>query len=425
MDSEVSIEALAVPYFNEKPRSLTPRENAAFQQWFTEALAKNWIEKSTSRHSSGLLFVPKKNGELRTVVNFVRLNEITKSRVYAPLANTTLRQAIARSRYYTKIDLKNAFYHMTVRQKDRWLTAFRTPRGLYQFRALPQGLKNAPGEFQLYIESILAELIGDEVTVHIDDILIHCLLRERCAALSKQVVRRLHDARIEINKEKSQYLVSTVDYCSYRYGNGVITPLCRTETVDDWPTPRNKTEVQAILGFANHFRDHAPSLASIATPLYALTGKADWAWTSSHQKAFELIKKTLHRLVSTHEHMRDQPAEITTDASLFGIGCILHQGRNVTAIISRSLTKEERNYDAAERELLAVVYALDKWIWLVEDSPRITVHTDNMINTGLLTPSSSNRRRNRWIERLSRHVITWHHIPGKNNSADYPSRRDD
>jgi hypothetical protein len=425
MSRVVSIELTEVPRFNAKPRSLTPREQKAFDKWFTEALQKKWVRPSQARHSSGLIWVPKKNGELRPCIDYRQLNAITKKRVYAPLADTTLRQAISRSRWYTKIDLKNAFYHMFIETSDTWKTAFRTPKGLYEFVVLPFGLQNAPGEFQLYIERVLNELLGDHVTVHIDDILIHAETREECASMSHRVVARLKDAQIEINREKSTYLTQSVDYCSYRYGYGTIQPIYRTETIDDWPMPRGKRDLQSILGFANHYREHIPNYASLAQPLYALTGNSDWDWKPRHSECVARIKKALHNMVMTHSHDRMQPCTITTDASLFAIGAIMTQKGHVTAIISRSLTKEEKNYDASERELLAVVYALDKWIWLVEEAPRILVRTDNMINTGLLTPSESNRRRNRWIERLGRHVITWKHIPGKDNPADYPSRRPD
>ncbi|GFF62799.1 hypothetical protein IFM62136_05451 [Aspergillus lentulus] len=127
---------------------------------------------------------------------------------------------------------------------------------------LPFSPENAPSEFQLYIERVLGHTLGDEVTAHIDNILIHSLDRAK---------------------------------------------------------------------FANHFQDHDLGLAYAAQPLQP------WQWTST---------------------TRTDPCEFTTNASLFAIGAILSQSSHVTTIISRSLTKEERNYDAAERELLGVVYAL-------------------------------------------------------------------
>lgn len=81
----------------------------------------------------------------------------------------------------------------------------------------------------------------------------------------------------------------------------------------------------------------------------------------------ERMEKSLVRhMVLTNEHDSSAPCTITTDASLFGIGAILTQKGHVTATFSRSLTKEERNYDAAKRELPAVVDQLDKCIFLLQ-----------------------------------------------------------
>jgi len=210
----------------------------------------------------------------------------------------------------------------------------------------------------------------------------------------------------------------------YKFGNGTIFPLYRTETIDHWPTPRTKRDVQQILGYANTFRTHIPAYADLVGPMYIATGNT-FIWGPQQTRALQRLKQALHRMIMTHTHQPNQPATITTDASLFGIAAQLSQNGNTTALISRSLTKAERNYDAAERELLAVVYALDKWIYILEDTPSLLVKTDNMINTADLKHSDSNRRKNRWINKLQRCNITWKHIPGVDNPADYPSRRPD
>lgn len=60
---------------------------------------------------------------------------------------------------------------MSIPSEDRWKTAFRTPHGLDEATVPMFGLKNAPGEFQLWIEEVLAEVLGENVCVHIDDMI--------------------------------------------------------------------------------------------------------------------------------------------------------------------------------------------------------------------------------------------------------------
>jgi ribonuclease HI len=113
---------------------------------------------------------------------------------------------------------------------------------------------------------------------------------------------------------------------------------------------------------------------------------------------------------------------LVTDASGFAAGAIVYQRKRVTAIWSRALTKAERNYTANERELLAVVDALQDMHYLFEVSPLITVHTDNMINVANIQSQCTNKRVNRWVERLMVYQLTWQHIPGADNPADAVSR---
>ncbi|GFF85335.1 hypothetical protein IFM47457_06781 [Aspergillus lentulus] len=214
-----------------------------------------------------------------------------------------------------------ALYHRLIHPDDRWLSAFVRHRDSY---VLPFSPKNAPSEFQLYIERVLGHTLGDEVTAHIDNILIHSLDSAKSAVVMQQVAMLLNSTQIKINTEKSQYLISFINSCSYKYGHSRIQLICRAKTVYDWPTQKKRSR-------SGNSQDHALGLA------YAAQSLQPWQWTSTS---------------------RTDPCEFTTNASLFAIGTILSQNSHVTTIISRSLTKEERNYDAAERELLGVVYAL-------------------------------------------------------------------
>ncbi|KAI1343245.1 hypothetical protein F5Y15DRAFT_369357 [Xylariaceae sp. FL0016] len=86
--------SLHTPRFNASPRTLTPLEQGALKTWFEDAIKNNWIKRSRSRHSCGILFVPKKNGKPRMCINYVPLNAICKSMVYAPRCDRALRSEI-------------------------------------------------------------------------------------------------------------------------------------------------------------------------------------------------------------------------------------------------------------------------------------------------------------------------------------------
>ena len=140
----VYIDLKTQPMFNGPPPNFTPLERKTFDEWFVEANAKGWIQRSHAKHSCSPMFVPKKNGKLRLCINYRRLNDITKTRVYAPSTALYMKQLIARHQWYSKIDLRDAFHRLKINPSDTWKTAFRTPYGLHEFRVLPFGLTNAP-----------------------------------------------------------------------------------------------------------------------------------------------------------------------------------------------------------------------------------------------------------------------------------------
>jgi ribonuclease HI len=396
----------------------------AFQEWFLTATERRWISPSSSRVSSSLLFVPKKDGALRVCIDFRRLNEISKPRIYAPRSDRALRHHIATYTWWSKIDIKDAFFHLSLAKESRPLTAFRTPFGLFQWNVLPQGLNIAPAEFQLYIEHVLQPLLGDHLAIHIDDILISSNSRQHCARLTDQAKRILDSYNLEINWKKSAFITQDVTFCGFRYRPGQCIPVTDTQTLAHWPTPTTPTELRAFLGLTNSIRDHIPHYAALAVPLYQLTGKQS-TWSKRHTSAFLSLRAAATRAIPTHTHDTAAPATLTTDASLFAAGAILRQHGRVTAIWSRSFTQPERNYTANERELLAVVDSLKAWSHLLERAPMIRVETDNMINATNIKADGRNRRINRWIEVLQQFNLKWVHVPGVSNLADTVSRRPD
>jgi len=425
MDRTVTLQLRGAPHLNAKPRGLTPLEQRAFDAWFHEAMENGWIRRSKSKHSSALLFVPKKSPtDLRVCIDYRHVNKYCFPMIYAPRTDRALRSEIQRHTWYCKIDLKNAFYHLRIRDADRWVTAFRTPRGLFEFNVLPFGLAPAPGLFQHYIEQVLSNLLGPNCHIHIDDILVHAHTKRQCIALEKEVRQRLRRHDVLVNEKKSTTVVNAVDYCGYHYENGTCTPIGKVEAIATWPEPKSVTQLRTFLGMTVHFRDAVPNYAHKAQPLYASTGKS-WQWTSQQKQAFLLLRKSITRLVSSQRYNPDKTAQLITDASLFAGGAILQQEGRVVAIWSRAFTPAERNYTANERELLAVVDALLTWQYMLEASPGIDVFTDNMINATNINQSQKNRRINRWILVLAQYKLTWHHTPGKENPADHVSRRPD
>ena len=167
-----AIEMTAEPPF-EPLYNLLNTELAELRLYLNNALAKRWIQHSTSPSGAPILFVPKKDGGLRLCVDYRRLSKVTvKNRHPLPLISKTL-DCLTSAKVFTKLNLKDAYHRIRIRKGDEWKTAFRTRHGHFEYLVMPFGLTNAPATFQAYINKSLTGLMDKFCVVYLDDILIY------------------------------------------------------------------------------------------------------------------------------------------------------------------------------------------------------------------------------------------------------------
>jgi len=132
------------------------------------------IKRSTSPAGSPILFVPKPNGRgLRLYVDYRRLNAVTIPNRYPLPLMQELQDRVQGAQWFSKLDLKNGFNLIRIREGDEWKTAFRTRYGLYEFQVMPFGLTNAPSTFQHMMNHVLSDLLDVGVLAYMDDILVY------------------------------------------------------------------------------------------------------------------------------------------------------------------------------------------------------------------------------------------------------------
>ena len=93
------------------------------------------------------MFVPKKNGKLRLIINYKQLNEITVKNKTLLLLITEIKNRLYKAKQFTILNLKKKYYYIRIKPKDKWKTAFRTKYGLYKYLVIPFGLTNVPVSF--------------------------------------------------------------------------------------------------------------------------------------------------------------------------------------------------------------------------------------------------------------------------------------
>ena len=408
----------------------------AFRKLLQEQVDAKLLIPSRSPYSSPVLLVGKPDGTIRLTIDYRWLNQATVKDAY-PLPNIeNLFVALSRSKYYTKVDCYSGFYQVQMDADSTQYTAFSCEWGLYEYVVMPMGLTNAPATFQRLMNRVLqAEIEAGIVVVYMDDLLIHSATLEQHLQHVTMIVERLRQHGIKIKLSKCEIAQQTVTFLGHEVTHGEIRPnAAKSRILFEYPRPLNITQLQAFLGLAGYYRKFIAGFAKIASPLYSLLSTTDTSrskktplnWTDDTQTAFDQLRTIL----TTHPFLIlpnfDLNYILDTDACGYAVGAVLSQEQDSqvrpVAYFSKHLSPAQRNYSTSERELLAIVLAVENFAQYLYGK-HFTVNSDHQPLQWLFKTAKPSARLARWIIRLNDFSFTIHYKQGKSNAnADALSR---
>ncbi|CAO1629501.1 unnamed protein product [Parajaminaea phylloscopi] len=421
----------------DKLKALVPSEFHDLLAAFSPSLADaSATHSNKSPAGAPVLFVKKKSGELRLCVDYRALNSITKkNRCALPLIGDALDQ-VSGSKVFTKLDLRGAYNLVRIKEGDEWKTAFRTHLGHYESVVMPFGLTNAPATFQTIMNDIFRDLIDVHVQVYLDDILIHTPDQVTNVKITREVLRRLADNRLYCKAEKCEFFSSSTEYLGFRISSEGISMLPdRVDAVLKWPTPTSLTELQSFLGFGNYSRRCIKGYSKLAKPLTSLTRNDNkpFKFPPEAIDAFERLKLAFTSAPVLVHFDATRETRVEPDASLYACGAVLAQRNPATKIWhpvayhSRSFSPAELNYTVGDKELTAILDALETWRHYLIGLPEFDILTDHRNLAYFLAPQKDLKERHHRAQlRLSRFHFHLKYRPGDQNGlADALSRRSD
>jgi hypothetical protein len=414
---------------------LSQRQLDELAQYIQTNLANGRIVESSSPAGAPIIFVPKKDGSLRLCVDYRGLNKVTiKNRYPIPLISE-LMDRLSGARYFTRLDIRDAYHRIRIRKSDQWKTAFRTRYGQFEYTVMPFGLTNAPATFQAYINRALTGLIDDFCIVYLDDILIYSQTREEHTSHILQVLDRLEQSHLFVKQSKCVFYQDRVDFLGFIIDReGISMDPDRVKAVQEWPTPESVHDIQVFLGFANFYRRFISGYSRIASPITDLLKKTctPFSWTEQADAAFELLKTAFSSAPILVHWNPNRPTRVETDASNKAISGILSQQVDSRwrpiAYWSRKLSDAELRWATGQKELLAIIESLEHWSHYLEGTDRkFVVLTDHQALKGVVAAPARDLRGRlaRWVYRLAAFDFDIEHRPGKTNPADPLSRRPD
>ncbi|XP_066959143.1 uncharacterized protein [Macrobrachium rosenbergii] len=244
--------------FKMRAYRLSPFHRDVLKKEVEYLLQHGLAEPSSSHYSSPCVLVKKPDGSFRMCTDYRKLNSISVADNYPlPLIDQLL-DNIGQAKFVSKIDLLKGYYQIPLDENAKLLSAFITPFGLYQYTVLPFGLMNAPATFQRVMDQLLGSIEG--VGVYLDDIVIYSNTWEEHLKILRKVFKKLREAGLTINLQKSEFGKATVQYLGFEVGKGLLAPIdANVEGIRKATPPATRKQLQRFLGMAGFYRRFCPN----------------------------------------------------------------------------------------------------------------------------------------------------------------------
>ena len=401
----MTIETGIAQPISQAPYRASPEGRKIIDETLAELIADDVIEESDSPWSSPAILVRQK-GKDRFCIDYRKVNDVTKADQYPiPRIDDILSQFAGKA-YFSTFDANKGFHQIEIAPEDREKTAFRTHRGLHQYKRMPFGLKNGPSVFQRLMDKILGRFKWQTALVYIDDIIIY----------SKDVATHIKDIGTILGLVAQSGLTLSLKKCHLAYQSltalghtvsnlGIGTADGTVKAVKDFPAPKNVKQLQRFLGLCVYYRRFVQGFAKVAAPLYHLLKKdVPYKWDDSCETTFETLKTKLTTAPLLAYPNYEKPFILYTDACVTGLGAVLSQNDDAgqehpIVFLSRSLTDAEKNYTITELECLAIVWSVKK-LHVYLDGSQFTLITDHSALQWLFSFSGPNKRLIRWSMEL-------------------------
>ena len=288
-----------------------------------------------------------------------------------------------------------------------------TPFGRYRWKRLPFGLSVSSEIFQRRLNEALENLPG--CTNVTDDIVISGSSMAEHDRNVEALKQRCLTKRIRLNNEKAVLKKSEIEFLGHIItANGVKPDPKKVKAIVEMPPPHDIAGIRRFCGFVQYLSRYVPNLSDSAEPLRALTRKdALFKWTSVCQQAYQQIKDKIANATALSYFDSNEPLNLQVDSSGNGLGAVLLQNGQPIEFASRALTDSQRKWAKIEKELLSVVFALERFHQYTYGR-QVMIQNDHKPLENILSKplGEAPKRLQNLMMRLNKYNIKFQFIPG-------------
>ncbi|KAL4385322.1 hypothetical protein GQ457_15G013650 [Hibiscus cannabinus] len=278
--------------------------------------------------------------------------------------------------------LDAGYNQIAIAPEDQSKTTFTYPYGTFAFRRMPFGLCNTPTTFQQFMMAIFSDMNEDSLEIFMDDFSTFGDDFENCLSNLEKVLTRWEESNHVLNWEKCHFMVDEGIVLGHKISSrGMEVDRAKIDVISKLPPPTTVKGIHSFLGHAGFYRIFIENFSKITKPLCSLLEQGmQFEFDDACTKAFEILKNKQVTTPIVAPPNWTLTFELMCDASDYAVGAVLGQckGKIFHPIYyaSKTLNDAQVNYTTTEKELLAVIFAFDKFrSYLI--GAKVTVYTDH------------------------------------------------
>lgn len=337
-----------------------------------------------------VIVVPKPDGRVRLCLDGRLLNKLTVRDRTVQFDIESVLSRIGKAKYISTIDLNDAFLQLPLAKECRHLTRFILPQiGSFRFKRLVPGLINSPAALATLVHRMVKVDEIPELLVYADDFIIITETWERHLEVLKLVAEKFREFELVVSRTKSHFAMAQVKWLGQILNeNGLQIDKFKIQAINDYKRPSIVREVRKFLGVCGWYRRFCDNFAEISIPLTNLlkhTNEKFLKWTDKEEDAFNKLKHTFTVAPVLAVPQYDREFIIDASSSTNAISAVLLQQQDdeqikPIAYMSNKLHGAQSKYEPAEKDMVAVIAACERWrIYIFGKPTTVFTNTPNVL----------------------------------------------
>nr|GEY02618.1 reverse transcriptase domain-containing protein [Tanacetum cinerariifolium] len=361
-------------------------------------------------------------------IDYRKLNDATSKDHFLLSFMDQMLERLAGNEFYCFLGGFSGYFQIPIDPRDQEKTTFTCPYRTFVYRRMPFGLCNVAGTFQRCMMSIFHDMIEKTMEVFMEDFLVFGDSFSACLTNLDKILNRCEETNLVLNWEKCHFTYRECIVLGHKISkSGIEVDRAKVDVIAKLPHPTTIKGVRSFLGHVGFYRRFIQDFSKIARPMtHLLEKETPFVFSKECIEAFNTLKKKLTEAPILVVPDWNLPFKLMCDASDYAIGAVLGQRKTnhfqSIHYSSETMTEAQIHYTTTEKQMLAVVYAFEKFRPYLVLSKSI-VYTDHSALKFLLNKHDAKPRLLQWVLLLQEVDITILDKKGSENlAADHLSR---